>query len=82
METINKLLKKQAPKSNRRNALLLGDETPDGEHPKANPALIRWTSTKGGIRVAVPGEMLEGPAGRVFGGGRSLGGEKMVEEVS
>ena len=30
METINKLLKKQAPKTNRKAQL--GDETPDGEH--------------------------------------------------
>lgn len=82
METINKLLKKQVPKANRRNALLLGDETPDGGHPKANPAFVRWTSTKDGIRVAVPEEMFDGPAGKVFGGGHGLGGEKMVEEIS
>ncbi|KAK1772909.1 PAPA-1-like conserved region-domain-containing protein [Phialemonium atrogriseum] len=82
METINKLLKKQAPKTNRRTALLPGDETPDNEGPKANPAFIRWVSTKDGIRVALPEEMLAGPAGRVFGGGHGLGGEKMVEEVS
>lgn len=82
METINKLLKKQAPKTNRRTALLAGDETPDTESQKPNPTFVRWVSSKDGIRVAVPEEMLEGPVGRVFGGGRGLGGEKMVEEVS
>lgn len=84
METINKLLKKQAPKSNRRTAHLPGDETPGGDQPKVNPAFVRWTSTKEGIRVAVPEEMLEGPAGRVFGGGSPgfRGEKKMVEEVS
>ena len=76
METINKLLKKQAPKTNRRT--LGGDETPDGSQ-RANPALIRWVSTKNGNTVAVPEEVLIGPAGRPF---RPLGSGKMVEEVS
>jgi Ino eighty subunit 2 len=83
METINKLLKKQAPKTTRKNALA-GDETPDGDGYRANPMFIRWVSTKDGNRVAVPDELLIGPAGRVFRGGAAggIGGGRMVEEVS
>ncbi|KAM7194092.1 PAPA-1-like conserved region domain containing protein [Rhypophila sp. PSN 637] len=83
METINKLLKKQAPKTTRRNAMLAGDETPE-ESARADPMFIRWVSTKEGNRVAVPDEMLIGPVGRVFlgGGGTGLSGGKMVQEVS
>jgi hypothetical protein len=78
METINKLLKKQAPKINRRAAH--GDETPDGDgFPRANPRFVRWVSSKAGNVVGVPDEMLVGPAGKAFGG---LAGGKMVEEVS
>lgn len=87
METINKLLKKQAPKTNRR---AVGNETPGGGgeggvegQPRADPLLVRWISTKEGSRVAVPDEILAGPAGRVFAGGAGkLGGGKMVEEVA
>lgn len=88
METINKLLKKQAPKTTRKAALLAaGDETPDTEPQRADPMFVRWVSNKEGSRVAVPDELLIGPAGRVFGGpgpgvGVGLGGGKMVEEVS
>ncbi len=78
METINKLLKKQAPKTNRRTALA-GDETPDGDSNRANPVFVRWVSTKDGNAVAVPEEILIGPAGRPF---RGLAPGKMVEEVS
>lgn len=83
METINKLLKKQAPKTTRKNALMAGDETPDGEGYRANPMFVRWVNSKQGSRVAVPQELLSGPAGKVFlaGGGGRAGG-KMVEEVS
>ncbi|KAI1412416.1 hypothetical protein F5Y13DRAFT_200064 [Hypoxylon sp. FL1857] len=80
METINKLLKKQAPKTNRK-ALLAGDLTPDVEANKPNPVFVRWISSKDGSRVAVPDEMLSGPAGQVFVQG-GLGRGKMVEEVS
>lgn len=83
METINKLLKKQAPKTTRRAALMAGDETPDVETQRPDPMLIRWVNTKEGSRVAVPDELLTGPAGRLFtGGSRGLTGGKMVEELS
>ncbi|KAK1754320.1 PAPA-1-like conserved region-domain-containing protein [Echria macrotheca] len=80
METINKLLKKQAPKTNRRSALA-GDETPDSEQmQRADPLFVRWVNNKEGSRVGVPDDMLIGPVGRVFKG--KLGSGKMVEEVS
>lgn len=78
METINKLLKKQAPKTTKKGAM--GDDMAEGEFAKPNPIFVRWVSGKNGITVSVPEEILEGPAGRVFGGvGRGSG--KMVEEV-
>lgn len=83
METINKLLKKQAPKTTRKAAALLaGDETPDTESQRADPLFVRWISNREGSRVAVPDELLNGPAGRLFTGAGGLGGAKMVEEVS
>jgi hypothetical protein len=89
METINKLLKKQAPKTTKRAALLAGDETPEVEGQRPDPMFIRWVNTKEGSRLAMPEELLTGPAGRLFvggaggsGGGRGLAGGKMVEEVS
>ncbi|XXG97550.1 hypothetical protein Hte_003855 [Hypoxylon texense] len=80
METINKLLKKQAPKTNRKSHLG-GDQTPDVDSQRANPLFVRWISNKDGSRAGVPDEMLSGPAGRVFVKG-GLGRGKMVEEVS
>ncbi|KAI8958413.1 PAPA-1-like conserved region-domain-containing protein [Daldinia sp. FL1419] len=80
METINKLLKKQAPKTNRKSQLA-GESALGGESRKPNPVFVRWISNKDGSRVAVPAEMLSGSAGRVFVPG-GLGSGKMVEEVS
>lgn len=79
METINKLLKKQAPKINRKAAAA---DAQEGDSQKANPIFIRWVSNKSGNRVAVPEEIIEGPAGAVFGdkGKPSLG--KPVVEVA
>ncbi|KAH7626836.1 PAPA-1-like conserved region-domain-containing protein [Sordaria sp. MPI-SDFR-AT-0083] len=81
METINKLLKKQAPKTNRKAALLNGDEIPggDAEPPKADPTFVRWINNKSGSRIAVPEDMVAGPVGQVFTGGVK---RKMVEEVA
>ncbi|KAK7755817.1 hypothetical protein SLS62_002102 [Diatrype stigma] len=80
METINKLLKKQAPKINRKSQLAL-EGSPDVESQRANPIFIRWVNNKDGSRVAIPDEMVNGPAGRVFVPGGLKSG-KMVEEVS
>ncbi|KAL7928682.1 PAPA-1-like conserved region domain-containing protein [Trichoderma chlorosporum] len=64
METINKLLKKQAPKINRKAAAADAQES---DLQKANPIFIRWVSNKSGNRVGVPDDVIEGPAGAVFG---------------
>lgn len=83
METINKLLKKQAPKTTRKNALLgAGDDTTDSDGQRADPLFVRWVSSKTGNMVAVPDEVLAGPVGRVFVGGVGRAAGKMVEEVS
>ncbi|KAJ3578056.1 hypothetical protein NPX13_g2509 [Xylaria arbuscula] len=65
METINKLLKKQAPKTNRKAQAGM-ESTPDGDAQKPSPIFVRWVSNKDGVRVSVPDEILSGPAGRVF----------------
>ncbi|KAJ0161120.1 INO80 complex subunit 2 [Colletotrichum tanaceti] len=80
METINKLLKKQAPKTKGKGGGL-GDETPGNEYQKADVAFIRWVNSKKGSVVAVPDEMLGGPGGKVFVPGGLKSG-KMVEEVA
>lgn len=89
METINKLLKKQAPKTNaRRNNMnhIGGDSTPDSENQKLNPLFVRWVSNKDGNRIAVPEEWLEGPIGSIFAksvkpAGSGMG-VKLIKEVS
>ncbi|ESZ97126.1 hypothetical protein SBOR_2484 [Sclerotinia borealis F-4128] len=89
METINKLLKKQAPKTNARRRDLNGpvvDATPEGEPQKPHPLFVRWVSNKDGNRIGVPEEWMEGPVGALFQGGvkadgNGLGG-KLIQEVS
>jgi len=88
METINKLLKKQAPKTNaRRNGFnpSAADGSPESEQ-KPDPVFVRWVSNKDGNRVGVPVEWLDGPIGAVFQGGikqasKGMGG-KLIEEVA
>jgi Ino eighty subunit 2 len=84
MDTINKLLKKQAPKTNsRRNNM--GDSD-DADSMKANPLFVRWVSNKEGNFIGVPEEWLEGPVGAVFQGGVKQSGSgmggKLIEEIS
>lgn len=92
MDTINRLLKKQAPKRRGKisaaeiSAQDRGDDasaSPPGEDvPPANPVFVRWVSDRQGCRVGVPAEWLGGPVGRVFGGaGGAGGGRRAVEEV-
>ncbi|KAL8736418.1 MAG: hypothetical protein Q9166_000210 [cf. Caloplaca sp. 2 TL-2023] len=89
LDTINRLLKKQAPK--RRGKIsaeeiatnaMAPPEPSDIEFEKANPVYIRWVSDKNGSRLGVPSEWLEdgleNTIGKVFMGGK---GRKMVEEV-
>ncbi|KAI1278499.1 PAPA-1-like conserved region-domain-containing protein [Xylaria sp. FL0933] len=65
METINKLLKKQAPKT-KGKAQAGMESTPDVEAHKPSPVFVRWVSNKDGVRVCVPDEILAAPAGKVF----------------
>jgi len=88
METINKLLKKQAPKTNARRAnlapkdkdelALLGDngngEDGENEQKKADPGFVRWVSNQQGVRIGVPEEWIGKDVGRVFGQASGVGG--------
>jgi Ino eighty subunit 2 len=72
METINKLLKKQAPKTNARRRDLTGvavaDATPDGESQRPNSIFIRWVSNREGDQIGVPEEWIDSPVGAMFVG--------------
>ena len=95
METINKLLKKQAPKTNARRKELNagterngagGDITPgnEAEPQKPNPLFVRWVSNKDGMRICVPEEWLEAPVGSIFNNSVKPVGMrsgKLIEEV-
>lgn len=87
METINKLLKKQAPKTNARRANLGKDKDEvavagengnsdegDYEPKKADPVFVRWVSNQQGVRLGVPEEWLGKDVGRVFGKANGVGG--------
>lgn len=85
METINKLLKKQAPKTNSRRAGMNGNtdgsgSTGGGEPQKPNPIFVRWISSKEGNRIGVPSEWLEGPIGNTFSNSVRASG-RLVEEI-
>lgn len=82
METINKLLKKQAPKINKKAAAAAAaneDGLIDGQRP--NSTYLRWVNNKEGSRVSVPDELLAGPGGHIFGQGDQPPRPRMVEEV-
>ena len=92
-DTINRLLKKQAPKRRGKisQAEIEAQDRGDDEEEMeivgieaeavqpANPVFVRWVSNKQGCRVGVPGEWLDKPVGGVFVDGGLRG--KMVEEV-
>lgn len=80
METINKLLKKQAPKTNRKGGPRAS--TPDDDGHRPSPVFVRWVNTKSGSRVSVPLEVLSGPAGVVYARDSQLGLGKVVQEVA
>ncbi|KAL8852130.1 MAG: hypothetical protein Q9221_002953 [Calogaya cf. arnoldii] len=90
LDTINRLLKKQAPK--RRGKIsaeeiatnaMAPPEPSDIEFEKPNPVYVRWVSDKDGSRVGVPSEWLEdgleNTIGKVFMGS---GRRRMVEEAN
>jgi Ino eighty subunit 2 len=83
MDTINKLLKKQAPKTNARRKDLAGpsaSDNVDGEPAKPEPIFVRWVSNKDGNQINIPEEMIDSPVGVMFKPGVLKTG-KMVEEV-
>ena len=68
MDTINRLLKKQAPKRRGKisalelsanNAAGEGGEATPPEVEKANPVYVRWVSDGKGCRLGVPEEWVE-----------------------
>lgn len=87
MDTINRLLKKQAPKRRGKAAnaeAAGGAETPDiqvsaQEEPEvpADPGFIRWVSDSSGCRIGIPAEWKDKAAASVFGPGNW----KVIEEV-
>ncbi|MCJ1309103.1 hypothetical protein MMC25_002758 [Agyrium rufum] len=91
MDTINRLLKKQAPKRRGKlsNAEITAGVGPsplqeqtsvDAEVEKADPIFIRWVSNKHGSRLGVPSEWDGTPVGRIFEGGKGFP-RRMVEEI-
>ncbi|KAL4933420.1 PAPA-1-like domain-containing protein [Aspergillus undulatus] len=82
MDTINRLLRKQAPKRRGRipaaeaaeNAA--DDQQTAAEYEPVDPTMVRWVSGREGSRVAVPEAWVGTPPGRIFGGTR-----KLVEEI-
>lgn len=83
MDTINRLLRKQAPKRRGRipaaeaaeNAA--ADQETVAEYEPVDPTMARWISGREGTRVAIPEEWVGTPAGRIFGETP----RKLVEEV-
>ncbi|KAF9883570.1 hypothetical protein FE257_003169 [Aspergillus nanangensis] len=88
MDTINRLLRKQAPK--RRGRIPAGEagETASADQDaldieRPDPTMVRWVSGREGSKVGVPEEWFGTPAGRPFGEiqfGHG-GPKKLVEEV-
>lgn len=61
MDTINRLLKKQAPK--RRRKADDADMDEDGAEERPPSIFMRFIQTVEGSRLAIPEEWLEGPLG-------------------
>jgi Ino eighty subunit 2 len=87
MDTINKLLKKQAPKRRGKVSAqeTAGDATPnvqDAEQEKPKAVYVRWVSDGNSSRIGVPIEWFGTPVGKVFGEPRNDGHRgRMVEEI-
>lgn len=92
MDTINKLLKKPAPKRRTRAEIIAAQQagsmaTPgaeDYEYEHPDPLFVRWVNGREGSRIGVPEEWMEAPIGDMFkvGGSGGGGGRRMVEEVA
>ncbi|KAF2154460.1 hypothetical protein K461DRAFT_293105 [Myriangium duriaei CBS 260.36] len=88
MDTINKLLKKPAPKRRTRAEMIAAAaaaDTPgleDGEQESAYPLYTRWVNNSSGSRLGVPTEWLEGPVGEALSKGWTKPPPRaLVEEV-
>ena len=89
MDTINKLLKKPAPKRRTRAEMMAAAaaaDTPgleEGEVEPANPLYVRWTNNSTGSSIGVPIEWLEAPIGeQIKFGWKRPPVRKMIEEVA
>ncbi|KAI6714681.1 hypothetical protein JHW43_002762 [Diplocarpon mali] len=86
METINKLLKKQAPKTNARRSIMnaadAGTANAVVESSQPNPGFVRWVSNKDGNRIGVPKEWLDAPVGEIFRDSTKGMGGNLITEVS
>ena len=68
MDTINRLLKKQAPKR-RKKADITDVEMDDDDNPIENrppAAFVRIVRSGDGVRIGVPQEWLQAPVGEIF----------------
>ncbi|KAL9528695.1 INO80 complex subunit [Sphaerulina musiva] len=88
METINKLLHKQAPKRRTRAEIDAARAAEAGETPLAdrdsnalNPTMVRWVNKKEGSHVVVPELWQNSPVGAYFGLS-SKGNGSLIEEVA
>ncbi|CAK7272204.1 hypothetical protein SEPCBS57363_005013 [Sporothrix epigloea] len=84
-ETINKLLKRQAPKTTKKNAQAEDEEGIVDGSGRSAAMFIRWTNSKQGTRLSVTNEILDAPVGTLFGppsASRRPRPTKMVEEVA
>ncbi|KAL2820446.1 PAPA-1-like conserved region-domain-containing protein [Aspergillus granulosus] len=84
MDTINRLLRKQAPKRRGRIPAAEAAENAAADQEAAapevepiDPTMVRWVSGREGSRVGVPEEWFGTPAGQIFGGTP----RKLVEEL-
>ena len=74
MDTINKLLKKQAPKRRGKisAAETAGEATPgiqESQEPqKPDPTMIRYVSNLNGCRLGMPEDLAGNPAGGIISG--------------
>jgi Ino eighty subunit 2 len=88
MDTINRLLRKQAPKRRGRIPAAEAAENASADQEmqeveRPDPIMVRWVTGREGSKVGVPEEWFGTPAGRVFGEAplRNGGSTKLVEEV-
>ncbi|GAM86278.1 hypothetical protein ANO11243_042900 [Dothideomycetidae sp. 11243] len=91
MDTINKLLKKPAPKRRTRAEMIAAasaaqaSDTPgaeDGEEGGAHPLWTRWVNSSSGSRLGVPSQWMDKAVGETLGKGWTRPPPRMlVEEV-